>query len=355
MGLIAEVFNHTLIITGFVFVMMLVIEYVNVLSQGAWQKRLASSHFGQYLFAALMGIIPGCLGAFVIVTMYAHRMVTVGAVVTVMIATSGDEAFVMLSMIPREAFLLMAVLFVLGLGSGILTDFILKRNKKFPSSLFYNGVYTGEEQCKELQVHTTEHCRCLPGRETITRWKAASAARMILTVVLGLFIVFISTGKTGPEEWNGIRISILFIAAMALFIVITVPEHFLKDHLWDHVALKHVPRIFAWTFGALILMHVLIEYLHLEELIQQNLWAVLGGASLLGLIPESGPHLIFVTLFDSGTVPFSILLASSIVQDGHGMLPLLAHSRRAFIFVKCVNLLVGLLAGGIILTLTEAL
>ena len=29
-------------ITGFVGVMMLVIEYLNVLSRGAWQKRLAA-------------------------------------------------------------------------------------------------------------------------------------------------------------------------------------------------------------------------------------------------------------------------------------------------------------------------
>jgi hypothetical protein len=43
------------------------------------------------------------------------------------------------------------------------------------------------------------------------------------------------------------------------------------------------------------------------------------------------------------------LLASSIVQDGHGMLPMLAHSRRAFLGVKAVNLLVGILVGGVAL------
>jgi hypothetical protein len=40
-----------------------------------------------------------------------------------------------------------------------------------------------------------------------------------------------------------------------------------------------------------------------------------------------------------------VLLASSIVQDGHGMLPMLAHSRRAFVAVKLVNCVVGLVAG----------
>lgn len=41
----------------------------------------------------------------------------------------------------------------------------------------------------------------------------------------------------------------------------------------------------------------------------------------------------------------SVLLDSSIVQDGHGMLPLLAHSRRSFLGIKLVNFVAGLLVG----------
>jgi hypothetical protein len=36
---------------------------------------------------------------------------------------------------------------------------------------------------------------------------------------------------------------------------------------------------------------------------------------------------------------------NSIVQDGHAMLSMLAHSRRAFLGVKAVNFMVGLMAG----------
>ena len=78
---------------------------------------------------------------------------------------------------------------------------------------------------------------------------------------------------------------------------------------------------------------------------QENQLIVLVIACLVGLIPESGPHLLFLTLFTENAIPFSIFLASSIVQDGHGMLPLLAESRRDFLKVKAINLVVGLLAG----------
>ena len=49
------------------------------------------------------------------------------------------------------------------------------------------------------------------------------------------------------------------------------------------------------------------------------IWVLLTGA-LVGIIPESGPHLIFVMLYAQGLVPFSVLLTSSFVHDGHGML-----------------------------------
>ena len=78
---------------------------------------------------------------------------------------------------------------------------------------------------------------------------------------------------------------------------------------------------------------------------QENRLIVLLVACVVGLIPESGPHLIFLTLFVENAIPFSIFLASSIVQDGHGMLPMLAESPWDFVEIKTINFAVGLLVG----------
>lgn len=75
------------------------------------------------------------------------------------------------------------------------------------------------------------------------------------------------------------------------------------------------------------------------------MYVVLIVAVLIGIIPESGPHLIFVTLFAQGSIPLNILLASSISQDGHGMLPVLAESKRSFLAVKIVNMIYALIVG----------
>ncbi|MCK4689741.1 MAG: hypothetical protein KAT41_05540 [Candidatus Marinimicrobia bacterium] len=51
--------------------------------------------------------------------------------------------------------------------------------------------------------------------------------------------------------------------------------------------------------------------------------------------------MIFVTLFDEGMIPFSVLATSSIVQDGQGMLPIFVRSQKAFFSVKLINLIFG--------------
>lgn len=320
-------------ITGFVLVMMLLIEYLNVLTTGKWQEKLAGHAWGQYVLAAALGVIPGCLGAFTAVAMYSHRVLTLGAVVATMIAASGDEAFVMLALVPGKALLLMGILFVFGLMAGVLVDLVGSRRKtRLPAAC--------------LELHGGHRCECFPRGRILAQWKKCSPARGTLAVALVLFLGGLLTGQLGPVEWNWIRGSLAGVSLVAILIVATVPDHFLEDHLWRHVALKHAPRVFGWTLGALAALHLLTNILHLEPWLRSGKWIVLLTACLVGLIPESGPHMVFVTLFAQGVVPFSILLASSVVQDGHGMLPMLAHSRREFFLIKSITFLSGLAIGG---------
>ncbi len=326
--------QHALMITGFVMVMMLVIEYLNVLTRGAWQERLRQHRWGQYLLAAVLGLTPGCLGAFVMVALYSHQVVTFGALVTTMIATSGDESFVMMAMFPTKALWLMALLGAIGIPIGIVADLAL-RGRRTQQAL----------ACEGFDFHEAAACDCLPQGRIVQQWRECSSARGILSSVLGLFVAAVLVGQIGPEEWNWIRVTLVMVGSAGLFIVATVPDHFLEEHLWKHVAKQHVPRVFLWTLGALILVELLQSHLSVQAWLQQSRLPVMLIACLVGIIPESGPHLVFVTLYARGMTPFSVLLASSIVQDGHGMLPMLAHSGRAFVAVKAINLLIGLVAG----------
>jgi hypothetical protein len=333
--MLIDTLKHALMITSFVMIMMLLIEYLNIMTRGVLQRGFARGGAAQYLLAALLGATPGCLGAFAAVSLYGHGTISFGALVATMIATSGDEAFVMLSMFPGVALAMSGGLFAFGALAGWLTDRLL------PSMTM--RLRTVDH---EFRVHDQPQCRCLPPwREVAAQLRSLSFVRFLLLLLFGAFLFVLVTGVVGPAAWNWKRVTFAALLLGSLFIVATVPEHFLEEHLWKHVIQKHLLRIFLWTAGALLAIHLLEQQFDVSTWVQDNQILVLLLAVIVGIIPESGPHLVFVTLYAQGTIPISILIASSIVQDGHGTLPLLATSGRSFMWLKLVNIAFGLAAG----------
>jgi hypothetical protein len=328
--------DHTIMISSFVFVMMLIIEYVNIQSHGLFQTKIQQSKLRQYVLAGLLGVLPGCLGSFTVVALYSHGVLSFGALVTTMIATAGDESFIMLGMIPEMALILFPLLFVVGILSGWFIDKFFnfsKGNRKF-------------------EIHPGQECKCFSIKQFKSNFRDLTLQRGVLIVLVIMVMIMIFVGTHDLQNWDWKRITFLALNIVSLFIVVTVPEHFLEEHLWAHIVKKHLPQIVGWTFGAIIFAHLLIDHLNVAPWLEANVFLVLLIACLVGLIPESGPHLVFVTFFAQGLIPFSVLMASSIVQDGHGMLPLLAESRKKFFVVKGINFLIGLIIGSLAL-LTE--
>jgi hypothetical protein len=334
MDAVFKMFLQSIMITGFVFIMMLVIEYINVQSKGLWQKHLTGNKWKQYLIAGLLGVIPGCLGAFTVVALFTHRLVSFGALVTTMIATSGDEAFVMFAMFPKKAFLLTVIIFVVGILAGFLTDKFYKPSGILKDIANHN-----------LPLHGESECECFQKEKFWSNLFHPSLYRLSVDIIIISLILGVANGVLAEESDLWIRITLMLSFTFALFVSVSVPEHFLKEHIWNHIVKKHLPRIFLWVFGILLAMHFLMMYIDVESWITNNMFIVLLIAVLIGIIPESGPHLIFVTLFAAGTIPFSILLASSISQDGHGMLPMLAESKKGFVAVKVINMIFGFIVG----------
>ena len=345
-----DVLRNSVLITGLVNIMMLMIEYINIHSHGKWFTKLRQNRFGQVVLGAGLGIIPGCMGGFAAVSMYSHKLLSFGALIAMMIASSGDEAFVMLAMIPKEALLLMVILFVIAVAVGLLVDRFAKPNHK--------GKHEGCDEGYQIH-HEDEEENKKEEKPTLRNIRHASAERIALLLGVILFIVALAFGMLEHEqEHEGAvhtQLNIfdeywmnLIFAVVSLFVVwfiATAPEHVVKEHLWEHIIRKHFLSIFLWTFGALFVIQVGLHYFDIETLISNNIpWMILL-AVLVGIIPESGPHLLFVTLFATGTVPFSVLLASSISQDGHASLPLLAESKRSFLKAKIVNALVAAVCG----------
>ena len=120
--LFIDILRNSVLITGLVVIMMMMIESLNIESKGLVFKGLRRTKFGQVIVAVFLGSVPGCMGGFAAVSLYTHRMFSFGALVAMMIASSGDEAFVMLAMIPEKALIIFAVLFVIAVAVGVIVD-----------------------------------------------------------------------------------------------------------------------------------------------------------------------------------------------------------------------------------------
>ncbi len=351
MELILSSAKQSLMITFFVLSMMLIIEYMNVLTRGLWSKDLGKSIWKQIFLGALLGIIPGCLGAYTAVSLFVHNYLGLGALVATMIATSGDEAFLMFSIIPETALLLHVIIFIIAIAAGFLTHLLFKNRK------------TAVSEKAHFHLHNVPECVCFDKTTILHQLRHLKPKRLFFMVFILFMMLFVLFGFGHNHETTGsildisnhphnshsqwIKITFIVVLAFAFFTVLAVNDHFLDKHLWDHIIKKHFLKIFLWSFGTLLVFNYLDNYLNLSELINENLWVVLIVAVLVGIVPESGPHFIFVILFAGGTLPFSILLANSIVQDGHGSLPLLAESQKDFVFVKIINIAVGFMVGAL--------
>ncbi len=389
-----EIIQTSVMITAFVLLMMLIIEYINIQTKGSWDKPLKQKPWLQVLIAAFLGATPGCLGVYTVVSLFTHRVLSFGALVATMIATSGDEAFFMFALFPVQAFWILILSFVLAIVVGILVDMVYKK-----------GVFLSEH-AHEFQIHKHHEISKMSFNPNLI-WgniRRLSFARGFILVALLLFLAKLSidgghshgalsleavkqqseqlkqissiaqnkepvlqhqdTGahieehhhdseleshEAADTESNWTKIIFIVMSLVGIYIVLVSTDHFIQQHAWNHVLKKHSLKIFLWTFGTLLAIWLGQKYVNIEmiQMVHENLWMVLVFAVLLGIIPESGPHMIFVVMFFNGMAPFSILLANSIVQDGHGALPLFAENKRAFVHMKVINIGVGFLIGAI--------
>jgi Putative, 10TM heavy-metal exporter len=342
---IFNVFKHALVITFFVFGMMLLVDFLDSASKRRMSEMIKGGPLRQYTLASFLGSTPGCLGAFMNVSLYVHGMISFGAIVGGMIATSGDEAFVMLAQFPGTGLLLFVLLFAAGILFAWISDRLVEVLKITPCATCLEGYC---EQCHSEAARPENVANIFRPQNFISNYISLSFTRFLLIGSIISFLVFVSFGILGPAVWNWIRTTFVALSFCALYIAAVVPEHYLHDHIWEHIIKHHLFRVFLWSFSALLLVHWGLAHWNLETFVHQHLLWVLVIGALLGTIPESGPHLIFVMMYAQGLIPFSVLFTTSFVQDGHGMLPLLSYSLKDSILIKLFNLIFGLAVGGIL-------
>lgn len=354
LDLLIQSFKEAFKISAFVIMIMMIMEFVSLFWRGK-SNIFLSKYYSQVFFALVLGLIPGCVGGFTVVSMYAHGLLSFGALLGATFTGLGDDVFRMFSLMPLMVLKLSLILFVLGLAFAWIAD-------KTP---YFRKISL--RSLEHIQSHADQHS-CVKAMPSFSNFnfESLSFLKTTLLFLILLYLIGLISGQLTHThsmehincshgagfELNFENISLLLIGGIAFVIIWIAEHHFLEEHLWKHTIKKHFLSIFLWTFGTLFIFGYLTHFVDIADVLSRDfsrLFIILLVAIAVGWIPQSGPHFVFILFYFNGWIPFVILLANSIVQDGHTSLILLAESRVSYIYVKAIKSLIALIIGSIFL------
>ncbi|MEG3760067.1 putative manganese transporter [Pseudoalteromonas carrageenovora] len=301
----------------------------------------AKSPVLEIFFAAVLGALPGCGGAIIVVTQFTKGQASFGAIVAVLTATMGDAAFLLLATRPTEGLVIMAIGLVVGTFCGVIVNALHAKDFLRP---------TKQEQKHQVKVLPT---RIIKISKPI--WMFAIIPSLIIAFLIAFNVDFDQFGK-----YTGTSISI-FGAAMALFTV-TIWAYSSKGESYKEVTseddecnppskiikvLQDTHFVTAWVVTSFMLFEILINIAGLDLKTWFAHYAYLAPliAVVIGFLPGCGPQIIVTTLYIQGIIPFSALTANAISNDGDALFPAIAMAPKAAIIATLYTSIPALAVG----------
>ena len=188
---ILEVLQDTAIDTikllPFLFITYLIMEYIEHKTSNKVKDVIKKSGKFGPLLGAIVGIFPQCGFSVSATNLYAGRVITLGTLISVYLATSDEMLPILLTeAVPAgKIFTILGIKLVLGIVAGFIIDFVIRMFRK-------EKVEEQEEKIEEICEH--EHCLCEEGIVT-------SAIKHTLNITI--FIFFITLVLNGIIAYIG--------------------------------------------------------------------------------------------------------------------------------------------------------
>lgn len=317
---------------------------------------LARHRRAQVPVAAFLGALPGCGGAIVVVTQYVRGHVGFGGLIAVLTATMGDAAFLLLAKEPATAALVLGTGMVMGTLCGYLIEWI-----HGPEFMRRQTTVSPEEAEQRAQA----------GR----RPRAGAALNPIWLALLlpGAAFAVPIAAQIDPNTWFGPLAAyepvtwLGFVGAM-LALLMWVGHLTAEPGQYAHAThsaasnpndrgasqptlgsrvINDTNFVTVWVLAAFLLFELGVHFSGADVGGWFAGWALLTPliAVLVGFLPGCGPQIIVTTLYLTGAIPMSALLANAISNDGDALFPAIALAPRAAIVATLYTGIPALLLG----------
>ena len=295
----------------------------------------------QPVIAALLGALPGCGGAIIVVTQFTRGYASFGAFIAVLVSTMGDAAFLLLAREPKTALLVIVISIVAGTITGMIVDMVHGRD------------YLATEGKSSDDIG----CRVGDGNDTGEKLNKIWVALIAVGAVFGAMIAF----QADPEILFGAYASyepvkwFAFVgASLSLFMWATARNQHSQigaDSVPGQPLLTRVVKdtnfVTSWVVVAFLGFEICITVFGFDLGAQFETIAILvpAIAILIGFIPGCGPQIIVTSLYLAGAVPFSAQISNAIANDGDALFPALALVPKAAILATLYSAIPAVMIG----------
>jgi hypothetical protein len=285
--------------------------------------------FREIVTASLMGVLPGCGGAIVVITQYVSGHMSFGAVTAVLTSTMGDAAFLLLAAEPTTGIFLLMLSFAVGIISGTVVNCI-------HGPEFLRNTVASRDIESSISASKLTIPKRLKYQGILWQWLMVPGAivGLLMTGQIDVAAVFNISETTLKLVGAIITLGFIFLWAATCEVtnyesIISEDKKAKQNKVFQKVALD-TNFVTSWVVVAFLLFELAMLYgdFKLENLFQQfTAFAPVAGV-IIGMIPGCGPQIITTSLYLSGAIPLSAQIGNAISNDGDALFPAIALSPK---------------------------
>ena len=196
-----DIFIETLIdalkVLPLLFLSYLLIEFIEHKSSQKVEKVLSTSGKYSKIAGSILGIIPQCGFSAVAANLFSSRVITIGTLISVFLATS-DEAIPILLTYPeksKDLLIILIIKFVIAIVFGTIIDII------------FNKKVSPEEKSKDMHKHMDEMCKDCDCEHGIFKSSLHHTLNIFLFLFVISFVINIIMNYIGMETFKKVVLS----------------------------------------------------------------------------------------------------------------------------------------------------
>ena len=274
------------------------------------------------VMASLLGALPGCGGAIVVVTQYIQGRISFGSLVAVLTATMGDAAFLLLAAEPLTG------LFIFGLGAfvGIISGYIVDQ---------IHGVNYLQGNSK-IKIEFEKI-----SKNFVSKFNIFWTLIFIPGFVVGLFVAFQQDVDQLLAIPDGLSIVYSIGAAGAILCIFMWSLNPLSDFQCSTDRSRNLLSrvvdttnfVTTWVICGFLTFEIFMYFTEYNLKTFFEIWLpfVPLMAVLFGFLPGCGPQIVVTTFYLNGFIPLSAEIGNAISNDGDALFPAIALTPKAAI------------------------